>query len=198
MVLLVWVYLKETLRALRLLALLSTFCGIYLVIGGYDPSTLNITPFVFLTGLLSGLSYGLYSIFGKLLSRNLSPVMILSYALGIGPPCSSSPPSRPFAPRRTVLRLLRIALHTRGGTHRSGVRAVYNGAKALERRVGDDHGDRRTGGGGRDRGRPVREEISAPKLLGALLVLAGAALTQVKLEKVSRRAAAPEAPFRPR
>jgi drug/metabolite transporter, DME family len=51
---------------------------------GYDPSTLKITPFVFLTGLLSGLSYGLYSIFGKLLSRNLSPVTILSYALGIG------------------------------------------------------------------------------------------------------------------
>ncbi|HKH78201.1 MAG TPA: EamA family transporter [Rubrobacteraceae bacterium] len=83
-VLLVWVFLKETLGALRLLALAWTFCGIFLVTRGYDPSTLEVTLFVLLTGLLSGLTYGLYSIFGKLLSRHLSPVTILSYALGIG------------------------------------------------------------------------------------------------------------------
>jgi drug/metabolite transporter, DME family len=41
-------------------------------------------PFVLLTGLLSGLTYGLYSIFGKPLSAHLSLATILSYALGVG------------------------------------------------------------------------------------------------------------------
>ena len=36
------------------------------------------------TGLLSGLTYGLYSIFGKPLAGHLEPAIILSYALGFG------------------------------------------------------------------------------------------------------------------
>ena len=70
---LAWAFLKEALGASRLLALLLTFLGIFLVVGGYDPSNLEVPPFVLTTGLLSGLTYGLYSIFGKPLSGHLPP-----------------------------------------------------------------------------------------------------------------------------
>jgi len=43
------------------------------------------------------------------------------------------------------------------------------------------------------------EALTAPKLLGALLVLAVAVLAQVRLEKTSRREdVSPEVPYRPR
>ncbi|MDP8925695.1 MAG: DMT family transporter [Actinomycetota bacterium] len=179
-VLLVWVFLKETLMALRLLALGSTFCGIFLVIGGYDPSTLEVTPFVLLTWLLSGPTYGLYSIFGKLLSRHLSPVTILSYALGIGAALllvAALPTLRTLAGLSsgsyTLLFILAV-VHTAlaFGLYTAGLKRLDAGQPALVATV-----------------EPVAagaigvalfgEEISAPKLLGALLVLTGAALAQV-------------------
>jgi drug/metabolite transporter, DME family len=82
--LLAWIFLKETLGPLRLLALALTFGGIFLVVGGYDPGALEISLPVLATGLLSGLTYGLYSIFGKPLAGHLEPAIILSYALGFG------------------------------------------------------------------------------------------------------------------
>ena len=39
---------------------------------------------MFLTGLLSGLTYGLYSIFGRPVTGHLSPSTILGYALFFG------------------------------------------------------------------------------------------------------------------
>ena len=82
--LLAWVFLRETLGVLRVLALALTFGGIFLVVGGYDPEALEVGPLVLATGLLSGLTYGLYSIFGKPVARHLDPAVILSYALGFG------------------------------------------------------------------------------------------------------------------
>ncbi len=52
--LLAWVFLKETLGPLRLLALALTFGGIFLVVGGYDPGALEVSLLVLATGLLSG------------------------------------------------------------------------------------------------------------------------------------------------
>jgi DME family drug/metabolite transporter len=42
------------------------------------------------------------------------------------------------------------------------------------------------------------EKLTALKVIGALLVLAGAALAQVRLEKTSRGSAVPEDPSQPR
>src|SRR5215218_6333927 len=36
--------------------------GIFLVVGGYDPGTLEVSPLVLTAGLLSGLTYGLYTV----------------------------------------------------------------------------------------------------------------------------------------
>ena len=83
-VVLAWLFLREPLGAAKVTALLLTICGIFLVVGGYDPTNLEVNPTVLLTGLLSGLAYGLYSIFGRPVATHLSPAVVLSYALGLG------------------------------------------------------------------------------------------------------------------
>lgn len=77
-------FLKETLGAIKVSALILTICGISLVAGVYDPSDLAVRPVVLLTGLLAGLSYGLYAIFGKPVTGRLGSAVILTYALGFG------------------------------------------------------------------------------------------------------------------
>src|ERR671920_2008584 len=83
-VVLAYLFLQEGLNAAKAIALLLTAGGIFLVAGAYDPSNLEVTPTVLLTGLLSGLTYGLYSIFGRPVTGHLSPAVILSYALAFG------------------------------------------------------------------------------------------------------------------
>src|SRR5215208_7448572 len=83
-VMLARLFLKEALNAAKVLALLLTAGGIFLVAGAYVPSNLEVTPTVLLTGLLSGLTYGLYSIFGRPVTGHLRPSIILSYALLFG------------------------------------------------------------------------------------------------------------------
>lgn len=77
-------FLKETLGAFKVTALILTVCGISLVAGVYDPSDLAVRPVVLLTGLLAGFSYGLYAIFGRSLTARLGSAVILTYALGFG------------------------------------------------------------------------------------------------------------------
>ena len=83
-VLLAWIFLREALGILRVLALVLTFGGVFLVVGAYDLAALEVSTLVIATGLLSGLTYGLYSIFGKPVAGRLDPTVILSYALGVG------------------------------------------------------------------------------------------------------------------
>src|ERR687890_2147908 len=74
-------FLNEALNAAKVLALFLTIGGVFLVAGAYDPANLEVSPKVLLTGLLSGLTYGLYSIFGRPVANRLGPSVILSYAL---------------------------------------------------------------------------------------------------------------------
>jgi drug/metabolite transporter, DME family len=155
---------------------------------------------VLLTGLLSGLTYGLCSIFGKLLSRHLSPVTILSYALGIGAALllvAALPTLRALAGLSFgsyallfILAVVHTALAFR--LYTAGLKRLDAGQAAIVATV-----------------EPVAagaigvalfgEEISAPKLLGGALGARGrGAGPGVMLEKASRRAAASEAPSRPR
>ncbi|MDQ5829588.1 MAG: DMT family transporter, partial [Actinomycetota bacterium] len=80
-VILAWLFLREPLGAPKVLALGLTTSGIFLVVGAYDPTNLEVSPTVLLTGLLSGLTYGLYAIFGRPVAGHLSPAVVLSYAL---------------------------------------------------------------------------------------------------------------------
>jgi len=197
--LLAWIFLKETLGPLRLLALALTFGGIFLVVGGYDPGTLEVSLLMLATGLLSGLTYGLYSIFGKPLAGHLEPAIILSYALGFGSVLlvlAALPTFHTLVGLSSgsyALLVMLAVVHTAlaFGLYTVGLKRLDAGQAAIVATV-----------------EPVvagaigvvllGEELTALKVIGALLVLAGAALAQVRLEKTSRGSAVPEDPSQPR
>ncbi len=199
-VVLAWIFLKETLGVPRLLALALTFGGILLVVGAYAPATLEVSPLVLMTGLLSGLAYGLYSIFGKPVAGRLDPAVILSYALGIGAVLlvlAALPTFHTLAGLSSSSYALLFALavvHTSlaFGLYTVGLKKLDAGQAAIvatvEPVVAGATGVVLLG-----------EELTAPKLLGALLVLAGAALAQIRLGKAPRRESEGyKAPSRPR
>jgi drug/metabolite transporter, DME family len=193
--LLAWIFLKETLGPLRLLALALTFGGIFLVVGGYEPGALEVSLPVLATGLLSGLTYGLYSIFGKPLAGHLEPAIILSYALGFGSVLLVLAALPTFhtlvglSSSSYALLVMLAVVHTAlaFGLYTMGLKRLDAGQAAIVATV-----------------EPVvagaigvvllGEELTALKVIGALLVLAGAALAQVRLEKTSRGSAVPEDP----
>ena len=198
-VLLAWMFLKETLGLSRLLALVLTFGGIFLVVGAYDLGTLEVRPVVLVTGLLSGLTYGLYSIFGKPLIGHLSPTTILSYALGIGALLllAAALPTLDtlvgLSPSSYALLFALAAVHTSlaFGLYTAGLKRLEAGQAAIVATVEPVVA-------GATGAVLLREELSAPKLLGAFLVLAGAALAQIGSGKASRgEDVAPEMPPRP-
>ena len=197
--LLAWIFLKESLGPLRLLALALTFGGIFLVVGGYEPGALEVSLSVLATGLLSGLTYGLYSIFGKPLAGHLEPAIILSYALGFGSVLLVLAALPTFhtlvglSSSSYALLVMLAVVHTAlaFGLYTVGLKRLDAGQAAIVATV-----------------EPVvagaigvvllGEELTALKVIGALLVLAGAALAQVRLEKTSRGSAVPEDPSQPR
>jgi DME family drug/metabolite transporter len=198
--LLAWVFLRETLGVLRVLALALTFGGIFLVVGGYDPEALEVGPLVLAPGLLSGLTYGLYSIFGKPVARHLDPAVILSYALGFGAvllvlfalPTLDTLVDLTLGSYALLLMLAVVHTSLAFGLYTVGLKRLDAGQAAIvatvEPVVAGAIGVALLG-----------ETLTAPKVLGALLVLAGAALAQVRLEKAARRDdVSPESPPRPR
>ena len=198
-VLLAWMFLKETLGLSRLLALALTFGGIFLVVGAYDLATLEVRPVVLATGLLSGLTYGLYSIFGKPLIGPLSPATILSYALGIGALLllAAALPTLDtlvgLSPASYALLFALAAVHTSlaFGLYTAGLKRLEAGQAAIVATVEPVVA-------GATGAVLLGEELSAPKLLGAFLVLAGAALAQIGSGKASHgEDADPEMPPRP-
>jgi drug/metabolite transporter, DME family len=198
--LLAWLFLRETLGTLRLLALALTLGGIFLVVGAYDPAALEVSPLVLATGLLSGLTYGLYSIFGKPLAGHLDPAIILSYALGVGAvllvlaalPTLHTLVGLSFGSYALLFMLAVVHTSLAFGLYTVGLRRLDAGQAAIVATV-----------------EPVvagalgvvllGEALTAPKLAGAFLVLAGAALAQVRFGKTSRgEAIPPGSPSRPR
>ncbi len=74
----------EDLSASKLTALLLAFAGCALVVRAHDPAALRPNLPGVLAGLASGLTYGLYSVFGKVALRRHPPLVVLTYALGFG------------------------------------------------------------------------------------------------------------------
>ena len=190
-VILAWLFLREPLNAAKAFALLLTIGGIFLVAGAYDPANLEVSAKVLITGLLSGLTYGLYAIFGRPLAGHLSPAVILSYALAFGSALliiAALPtldtlaglPARSYAlllMLAVVHTTLAFALYTFGIRHLGAGRAAI--VATIEPVVAGILGVTL-----------LSEELTALKVLGALLVLAGAALAQVRPGKARRPARA--------
>jgi drug/metabolite transporter, DME family len=197
--LLALIFLKETLGLLRLLSLALTFGGIFLVVGGYDPGALEVSLLVLTTGLLSGLTYGLYSILGKPIAGHLEPAVILSYALGFGSLLLVLAALPTFdtlvglSSNSYALLFMLAVVHTAlaFGLYTAGLKRLDAGQAAIIATV-----------------EPVvagaigvvvlGEKLTALKVIGALLVLAGAALAQVSLEKTSRGSSVLREPSQPR
>jgi DME family drug/metabolite transporter len=179
-------FLRERLNAAKVFALFMTAGGIFLVAGAYNPSNLDVTPTVLLTGLLSGLTYGLYSIFGRPLTGHLRPSIILSYVLFFGSlllvvaalPTLDTLAGLPMGSYALLFMLavvhttLGFALYTFGlgrlGAGRAAIVATVEPVVAVA--LGTVL---------------LGEALTVPKLVGASLVISGAALAQVRLRKRS-------------
>ncbi len=180
-VVLAWLFLREPLNVAKVFALVLTVGGICLVAGAYDPANLEVSSKVLITGLLSGLTYGLYAIFGRPLAGHLSPAVILSYALAFGSallilaalPTLDTLAGLPASSYALLLMLavvhttLAFALYTFGIRHLGAGRAAI--VATVEPVVAGVLGVTL-----------LSEELTALKVLGALLVLAGAALAQIR------------------
>ncbi len=77
------VFFGEALTRMKLLAVALTFAGSGLVAGAI-PGALRVHPIGVLAGLGAGLTYGLYSIFGKAALRRYSVLTTVVFSLGFG------------------------------------------------------------------------------------------------------------------
>ncbi len=74
----------ERLTGRTLAAVALAFAGCVLVVGGRDLTALRVPLPGALAGLAAGLTYALYSIFGKIALSRYPPAPTLTYALGFG------------------------------------------------------------------------------------------------------------------
>lgn len=79
-----WRWLGEKLGGRGLVALALALTGAALVARAYDPAQLRLNWPGVLAGLASGLTYGLYSVFNKLLVRRNRPWVVQLYGLLLG------------------------------------------------------------------------------------------------------------------
>ena len=186
-VVLAWLFLREPLNAAKVSGLMLTIAGISLVIGAHDPANLEVSPKILITGLLSGLAYGLYAVLGRPVAGRLGPPVILSYALAFGSallvvaalPTLDTLTGLPATSYLILLMLsvvhttLAFALYTFGIGRLGAGRAAI--VATIEPVVAGVLGITLLG-----------EELTALKALGALLVISGAILAQVRSGKALR------------
>lgn len=183
-VILARVFLNEALSFLRVGALLLTASGIGLVVGAYDISSLDVRPFVVLTGLGAGLSYGLYSVIGKPLTGRLPAHVIIFYILGIGAMILFA------AALPTLDTLIGLSFGTYAilaasvVIHTAFAYALYTaGLKMVEAGQASIIATVEVVAAGVVGAVFLAEELTALKILGAMLVVSGAALAQFRLRK---------------
>jgi drug/metabolite transporter (DMT)-like permease len=76
--------LGERLTGRKLAVLVLTMAGCFLVARAYVPAVFKVQALGLLTGLGSGFTYGMYSIFGKLGLRKYNPWAVMAYSLLAG------------------------------------------------------------------------------------------------------------------
>ncbi len=77
------IFFKEWLTPQKIIALLTTFAGLTLVTGFFGDGSAQITTLGLLTGLGSGLGYGLFSILGKVILKKYPPLTLSVYTFVI-------------------------------------------------------------------------------------------------------------------
>lgn len=82
--LMAWRFLGEQLTRTHLVALLLTLVGCALVAQVYRPELLRVNVMGILWGLLSGLTYGLWSVFNKIGVRHTNPWTLQCYGMLVG------------------------------------------------------------------------------------------------------------------
>lgn len=81
---LAWLLLKEPLGIIKLIAVGLGLAGCVLVSGAYDLAVWQLNPFGILTGIISGVCFSIYSMFGKVAStRKLHAASLLFYTFAI-------------------------------------------------------------------------------------------------------------------
>ena len=183
-VILARIFLGESLSPLKILALVLTVSGIFLVAGAYDPSNLEVSFFVLTTGLLAAFCFGLYPILGKPVTGRLQSSTILFYVFGSGAAVlmvfaiPTLDTLAGLSPGYYALLLLMAVFHTALGyaLYTFGIRRLEAGQAAiiatLEAVVASILGITLLG-----------EELTFLKVLGGLLVLSGAVLAQIRRRK---------------
>lgn len=83
-VLFAWILWRERPTRVQWAALFLAFVGCLLVTGAYDFRNTNLNWLGLLMGLLSGLTYGTLSIFGKSALKKYDPWTVMTYAFGFG------------------------------------------------------------------------------------------------------------------
>lgn len=127
-----WRFLGERLTRVHLVALLLTLAGSALVAQVYQPGLLRLNALGIVWGLLSGLTYGLWSVFNKVGVRHTNPWTLQCYGMLVGSVVLLM--LQPLAPLAgalqspaTVLWLLLLALGPTVGAsvaYAAGVRTV--------------------------------------------------------------------------
>ncbi|MBM3470248.1 MAG: EamA family transporter [Armatimonadetes bacterium] len=74
----------EAMTPMKTAAVALTFAGCALVVGALGPGAVRLTPSGLMAGLGAGLTYALYSIFGKAALCRHSPLTTVVYTLGFG------------------------------------------------------------------------------------------------------------------
>ncbi|CAN5654565.1 MAG: DMT family transporter [Rubrobacteraceae bacterium] len=178
------IFLKESLTFIRIAALLLTASGIGLVVGAYDLSSLDIRPFVVLTGLGAGLSFAMYSVIGKPLTARLPAHVINCYMLGIGAVVlfiAAIPTLDTLAGLSAgayVLLVVSALVQTAFAyaLYTTGLKRIEAGQASIVATV-------EVVVAGFVGAVFLAEELTALKILGAFLVISGAVLAQVRLRK---------------
>ncbi len=81
---LAWRFLGERLARVKIIAILFSLAGCVFVSGALDPAVWNLNPLGILTGILSGVAFAVYSLFGKQSSnRNIYPWTAILYSFGL-------------------------------------------------------------------------------------------------------------------
>ncbi len=83
-ILLSWRFFGEPVTGVKAVALVLAFVGAALVAGVHAPRTLAFRAVGIVVGLGSGLTYALFSIFGKIALRRYDPLTAMGYALLFG------------------------------------------------------------------------------------------------------------------
>jgi drug/metabolite transporter (DMT)-like permease len=82
--LMAWIIWREPITKVKVFAVLVTFVGCVLVARPDALGQAGVTTVGILIGLGSAVTYGSFSLFGKMVSKNYSPWTVLTYGFGFG------------------------------------------------------------------------------------------------------------------